>query len=109
VRGDVFIYLCVALSTIGVTRGLTLASAVENRSHALIVLVVLRGALPGLCLGSALLACLAPVVPAAAAVGLVLVLTRPVLSAPGRLIGLVAAEGSQRRRMLRCCSFAPRL
>ncbi len=89
----VFIYLAVALSTIGVlqARGLALADAVKNSSHALILLFLLRRALPGLQLGASLGPFLARVVPAAIVVGLVLVGAWPVLSHLGGLIGLVAA------------------
>ena len=87
------IYLVVALSTIGVigARGLALANAVQNSSHALILLWLLRRALPGLHLGSALAPFLMRVVPAALLVGGVLVATWPVLERLGGLPGLVAA------------------
>ncbi len=89
----VFIYLAVALSLIGPLGavGLALANAVQNSSHALILLVLLRRALPGLQLGRALLPFLARVVPAAIVVGAMLVVAWPFLSVLGGLIGLVAA------------------
>src|SRR5205823_7080330 len=70
----VFIYLSVALATIGPlgARGLALANAVQNSAHALILLVLLRRALPGLHLGRALLPFLVRVLPAAFMVFLVL-------------------------------------
>ena len=63
----VFIYLAVALSTIGTlqARGLALANAVQNSSHAIILLVLLRRSLPGLRLGAALWPFLVRVVPTA--------------------------------------------
>jgi putative peptidoglycan lipid II flippase len=89
----VFIYLAVALSTIGFlqARGLALANAIQNSSHALILLFLLRRSLPGLRLGAALWPFLVRVVPATAVVGLVLVVTWPALSVLGGLIGLIAA------------------
>ncbi|MBV9582104.1 MAG: murein biosynthesis integral membrane protein MurJ [Chloroflexi bacterium] len=89
----VFIYLAVALSTIGPlqARGLALANAVQNSSHAIILLFLLRRSLPGLRLGSALLPFLARVVPAALVVFGVLVLAWPTLSHLGGLLGLVSA------------------
>ena len=89
----VFIYLGVALATIGAlqARGLALANAVQNSSHALILLVLLRRSLPGLRLGPALLPFLARVVPAAALVGVGLLLAWPFLVPVGGLVGLVVA------------------
>jgi putative peptidoglycan lipid II flippase len=89
----VLIYLVVALSLIGPLGavGLALANAVQNSSHAVILLVLLTRALPGLRLGAALLPFLVRVVPAAFIVGVVLVLAWPTLAALGGLIGLVAA------------------
>jgi putative peptidoglycan lipid II flippase len=89
----VFIYLAVALATIGTlqARGLALANAVMNSSHAVILLVLLRRSLPGLRLGAALLPFLIRVVPAAALVGFALVLVWPSLSLLGGLVGLVVA------------------
>jgi putative peptidoglycan lipid II flippase len=91
--GCVFIYLAVALATIGVlqARGLALANAVQNSSHALILLVLLRRTLPGLRLGASLWPFLIRVVPAASLVALVLMAAWPALSALGGLIGLIAA------------------
>src|SRR5207248_259899 len=90
----VFIYLGVALASIGTigARGLALANAVQNSSHALILLWLLRRALPGLRLGEALLPFLARVVPAAALVTVVLSAAWPVLSVFGGLVGLIAAS-----------------
>jgi putative peptidoglycan lipid II flippase len=89
----VCIYLAVALSTIGWlgARGLALANAVQNSSHALILLVLLRRSLPGLRLGVALWPFLMRVVPISGAVALVLFLTWPALSHLGDLIGLLVA------------------
>jgi putative peptidoglycan lipid II flippase len=89
----VFIYLAVALTTVGVlqARGLALANAVQNSSHALILLLLLRRSMPGLRLISALLPFLARVVPAAAIIGGLLVLGWPFLSALGSLFGLLIA------------------
>jgi putative peptidoglycan lipid II flippase len=89
----VFIYLGVALATIGSlqARGLALANAVQNSSHALILLFLLRRALPDLRLGPALLPFLVRVVPAAALVFVVLYVAWPAISGLGGLVGLVAA------------------
>jgi len=89
----VFIYLGVALATIGglQARGLALANAVQNSSHALILLFLLRRSIPGLRLISALLPFLARVIPAAALVGGALALAWPVLSGLGGLVGLAVA------------------
>jgi putative peptidoglycan lipid II flippase len=89
----VFVYLAVALLTIGPleARGLALANAVQNSSHALILLLLLRRSLPGLNLGSALVPFLARVVPANALVLVALLVAWPALSHLGGLIGLVAA------------------
>src|SRR5207248_5829450 len=71
----VFIYLGVALATIGTlqARGLALANAVQNSSHAVILLALLRRSVPGLRLGAALLPFLARVLPASVVVFLLLV------------------------------------
>jgi putative peptidoglycan lipid II flippase len=89
----VFIYLGVALATIGAlqARGLALANAVQNSSHALILLFLLRRSIPGLRLISTLLPFLVRVVPAAALVGGLLVVAWPFLSLLGGLIGLTVA------------------
>ena len=89
----VFIYLGVALATIGAlqARGLALANAVQNSSHALILLFLLRRSIPGLRLISALLPFLARVIPAAAVVGGLLVVGWPFLSVLGGLVGLIVA------------------
>ncbi|HTD77379.1 MAG TPA: murein biosynthesis integral membrane protein MurJ [Chloroflexota bacterium] len=89
----VFIYLAVALASIGTLQagGLALANAVQNSSHALILLFLLGRSLPGLRLGSALLPFLARVIPAAALVGVVLVLAWPILAQLGGLVGLLVA------------------
>lgn len=90
---SVFIYLAVALSTIGVlgARGLALADAAKNSGHALILLWLLRRSLPDLRLGSALAPFLLRVVPAAALVCAIELAAWPALSHLGGLIGLVAA------------------
>jgi putative peptidoglycan lipid II flippase len=87
------IYLVVALGTINVlgARGLALADAAKNSSHALILLYLLRRALPGLHLGRALTPFLVRVVPAAALVSAVLLATWPVLNRLGGLPGLAVA------------------
>jgi hypothetical protein len=64
---------------------------VQNSSHAVILLFLLRRSLPGLRLGSALLPFLARVVPAAALVGIILVATVPFLSLFGGLMALIAS------------------
>lgn len=89
----VCIYLAVALSLSGPLGavGLALADALKNSSHALILLFLLRRALPGLNLGPALLPFLARAVPAAALVGGLLVVAWPFLSGLGGLFGLIAA------------------
>jgi putative peptidoglycan lipid II flippase len=89
----VLIYLVVALSTIGVlqARGLALANAIQNSSHALILLFLLQRSLPGLRLGSALLPFLARTIPAAALVAIVLFLALPLLSVFGSLLALILA------------------
>ena len=89
----VFIYLAVALGTIGPlqARGLALADAVKNSSHALILLVLLRRSLPQLRLGTALWPFLLRVIPSAIVVGVLLVVSWPFLSALGGLPGLIAA------------------
>jgi putative peptidoglycan lipid II flippase len=89
----VFIYLAVALATIGPlqARGLALANAIMNSSHAVILLVLLRRSLPGLRLGAALFPFLIRVIPAAALVGGCVVLVWPFLSVLGGFVGLVAA------------------
>ncbi|HEY2592719.1 MAG TPA: murein biosynthesis integral membrane protein MurJ, partial [Chloroflexota bacterium] len=89
----VFIYLAVALSTIGTlgARGLALANAMQNSSHAIILLVLLRRSLPGLRLGAALWPFLARVVPISGLVAVMLYLAWPALSHLGGLVGLVVA------------------
>ncbi len=89
----VFIYLAVALSLIGPLGavGLALANAVQNSSHALILLVLLRRSLPGLNLGRALLPFLARTIPAATVVGGLLIVAWPFLNVVGGLLGLIAA------------------
>ncbi|HEY0583708.1 MAG TPA: murein biosynthesis integral membrane protein MurJ, partial [Chloroflexota bacterium] len=89
----VLIYLAVALSLIGPMGavGLALANAIQNSSHAVILLVLLQRAMPGLRLGGALWPFLARVVPAALVVGAVLLAAWPTLSLAGGLLGLAAA------------------
>jgi putative peptidoglycan lipid II flippase len=89
----VFIYLAVALTTIGTlgARGLALANAVQNSSHALILLVLLRRSLPGLRLGAALWPFLVRVVPTSGLVALALWVAWPALSHLGSLVGLLIA------------------
>src|SRR5262249_3975993 len=88
-----FVYLAVALSTIGTlgARGLALANAVQNSSHALILLVLLRRSLPDLRLGAALWPFLVRVLPTSGLVALGLFLAWPALSHLGGLPGLVVA------------------
>ncbi|MBV9542880.1 MAG: murein biosynthesis integral membrane protein MurJ [Chloroflexi bacterium] len=90
------IYLVVALSTIGVLGavGLALANAIQNSSHALILLVLLSRSLPGLRLGSALVPFLARVVPAAALAGTAVLLLWPVLDRVGALVAVVGASAA---------------
>ncbi len=87
----VFIYLGVALSTIGSLGavGLAAANAVQNSSHAVILLVLLRRALPGLRLGAALLPFLARTLPAAIVAGALAWVLLPWLGAVGALGALV--------------------
>jgi putative peptidoglycan lipid II flippase len=89
----VFIYLAVALATIGAlqARGLALANAVQNSSHALILLFLLRRSLPDLRLGASIWPFLARVLPATAIVGLLLMVFWPFLSVLGGLVGLILA------------------
>jgi peptidoglycan biosynthesis protein MviN/MurJ (putative lipid II flippase) len=89
----VVIYLGVALATIGTlqARGLALADAVKNSSHAVILLFLLRRSIPGMRLISALLPFLARVVPSAAIVGGLLLVAWPFLSVLGGLLGLLVA------------------
>jgi putative peptidoglycan lipid II flippase len=89
----VFIYLAVALTTIGWlgARGLALANAVQNSSHALILLVLLRRSLPGLRLGAALWPFLVRVVPTSGLIALLLYLAWPTLSHAGNLVGVSVA------------------
>jgi putative peptidoglycan lipid II flippase len=89
----VLIYLVVALSTIGPlqARGLALANAIQNSSHALILLWLLRRGVPGLRLGWSLGPFLARVTPAAAALGVLLLFLWPPLSVLGTFTGLVVS------------------
>jgi peptidoglycan biosynthesis protein MviN/MurJ (putative lipid II flippase) len=89
----VCLYLFVALSLIGPLGavGLALANAAQNSAHALILLVLLQRALPGLRLVSALLPFLARTLPAAAIVYVVLAFSWPSLSGLGGFAGLIAA------------------
>jgi putative peptidoglycan lipid II flippase len=89
----VVVYLIVALLTIGPlqARGLALANAFQNSSHALILLWLLRRSLPGLRLGSALLPFLARVIPTAGLVLIATLLAWSQLSHLGTLVGLVSA------------------
>jgi putative peptidoglycan lipid II flippase len=87
----VVIYLVVAALTIvplGAV-GLALANAVQNSSHALILLLLLRRAQPGLRLGSALLPFLARTVPAAAASGALAVVLGLLLAPLGVVAGFL--------------------
>ncbi|MDQ3809537.1 MAG: murein biosynthesis integral membrane protein MurJ, partial [Chloroflexota bacterium] len=90
----VLIYLVVALATLAPLGavGLALANAVQNSSHALILLALLPRAMPGLRLGSALLPFLVRAVPAATLAGAVVWLAWPWLAALGYLLALVAAS-----------------
>ncbi|HET6316452.1 MAG TPA: murein biosynthesis integral membrane protein MurJ [Chloroflexota bacterium] len=87
----VFIYLAVALSTIGSLGavGLALANAVQNSSHAVILLVLLTRTLPGLRLGAALAPFLLRVVPAAVVAGALAALIAMWLSSFGALLQLL--------------------
>ncbi|MBV9581020.1 MAG: murein biosynthesis integral membrane protein MurJ [Chloroflexi bacterium] len=91
----VFIYLGVALTTITAlgARGLALANAVQNSSHAVILLVLLHRSLPGLRLGTALWPFLVRVVPTAAVMAVALVLSWPLLSHLALLPALLVAIG----------------
>jgi peptidoglycan biosynthesis protein MviN/MurJ (putative lipid II flippase) len=71
--------------------GLALANAIQNSSHALILLALLTRAVPGLRLGAALWPFLARVVPAAGLVGLALLVGWPWLAQGGGLLGLLTA------------------
>jgi putative peptidoglycan lipid II flippase len=87
------VYLTVALSLIGPLGavGLALANALQNSSHAVILLVLLRRSLPGLQLGRALVPFLVRVVPAATVAGVLLIVMWPFLSVLGGLLGLFSA------------------
>ena len=89
----VVVYVVVALALIGPLGvvGLALANAAQNSSHALVLLVLLRNALPGLRLGSALVPFLARTVPAAALTGAAVWLAWPLLAALGGLMSLLVA------------------
>ncbi len=89
----VCVYLAVALGTISVlgARGLALANAVQNSSHALILLFLLRRSLPGLRLVTALAPFLARVIPATAVTAAGLWLAWQPLSALNTLIALLLA------------------
>ena len=87
----VLVYVAVALGTLswlGVV-GLALANAVQNSSHAVILLVLLRRTLPSLGLGSALAPFLVRVVPAAVVVAGVLFAVWPLLAPLGKLPALL--------------------
>jgi putative peptidoglycan lipid II flippase len=87
----VLIYLVVAITTIqplGAV-GLALANAVQNSSHAIILLILLRRALPGLRLGTALTPFLARTLPATALTAALALVAWPLLSPLGGLIGLI--------------------
>jgi putative peptidoglycan lipid II flippase len=90
----VLIYVVVALATIAPLGavGLALANAVQNSSHALILLVLLQRALPAVRLGSALWPFLVRSVPAAGATGAVVWLVWPWLSVLGNLLAIVVAS-----------------
>lgn len=85
------IYLVVALSLIGPLGavGLALANAIQNSSHAVILLVLLRRSVPGLRLGAALGPFLSRVIPASIAVGVGLAVLWPMLSHLGTAVGLL--------------------
>jgi putative peptidoglycan lipid II flippase len=89
----VLLYLAVALTLIGPLGavGLALANAVQNSSHAIILLVLLQRSLPGLRIGSALAPFLARTVPAAALAGVVVIAAWPFLSTLGGLVAIVLA------------------
>lgn len=88
---SVAIYLVVALASIVPlgARGLALANAAQNSSHALILLWLLRRSVPGLHLGSALVPFLVKVVPCAAVASAGAFIAWSALSAVGGLVGLV--------------------
>jgi putative peptidoglycan lipid II flippase len=87
------LYLVVALPLVGPLGpvGLALADATKNSGHALILLVLLRRALPDLRLGTALAPFLARVVPISALMGAALAVAWPRLSQAGALLGLAMA------------------
>jgi putative peptidoglycan lipid II flippase len=87
------IYLLVALALIGAFQapGLAFANAVQNSSHALILLVLLERALPGLGLAPALLPFVARIAPAAVFSGAVVFFVWPSLGMLGGLAGLIVA------------------
>jgi putative peptidoglycan lipid II flippase len=89
------LYLATALTLIGPLGavGLALANAVQNSSHAIILLVLLQRSLPGLRLWSALLPFLARVLPATAVIYALIALTSPALSGLSPVLALVAAAG----------------
>jgi putative peptidoglycan lipid II flippase len=87
------IYLLVALTLIGPFKapGLAFANAVQNSSHALILLVLLERALPGLGLAPALLPFAARIAPAAVFAGAFVFFVWPSLGMLGGLAGLIVA------------------
>jgi putative peptidoglycan lipid II flippase len=89
------LYLVTALTLIGPLGvvGLALANAVQNSSHALILLVLLQRALPGLRLGAALGPFLARTLPATALVYVLLIVTWPYLSVLPALLSLAFSAG----------------
>lgn len=90
---SVGVYLLVAfplLAPLGVV-GLALADAAKNSAHALILLVLLRRALPHLRLGQALVPFLARVGAATLLMGGGLLLARPLLAPIGPLAGLLVS------------------
>jgi putative peptidoglycan lipid II flippase len=90
------IYLVVALALIqplGAV-GLAFANAVQNSSHAVILLVLLRRSMPGLRLGPSLGPFLLRSVPASAVVGIAVWLAWPGLARLGGLLGVILAGGA---------------
>jgi putative peptidoglycan lipid II flippase len=87
------LYLLVALSLIGPLQvvGLALADAAKNSAHALVLLFLLRRAIPDLHLGDALGSFLLRTMAAAILVGLTAWFAWPLLEPTGGLIGLSTA------------------
>jgi putative peptidoglycan lipid II flippase len=90
----VLLYLAVALVTIAPfgAVGLAVANAIQNSSHALILLVLLERHIPGLHLWQSLLPFLVKTIPAAAASAAAILLGWPLLAPYGNLLASAIAS-----------------